>query len=282
MLLQNYQILSDDQLEMLTQQMLAYAKANLFDSMKVAEDLAVDPNYTLQETSTGAIRVSSQQEIVACLPYTQYIYFNERALQVSYYEIPYEAMIIAQLTIVDNLKKPLIPKDVNRLTSLFLDVVTRDDIKIIETPPHVAVIFQPMRLGADENSRSIFSQTLEIVLDHTGLFNRQEWAKFFMVPEAKIEEWLNDKSIPSAHRLHLLYNALTNSNIPSKPLKFFTQMAALPARQVSPFGKLMLPTVMEYLSRPTFCELSNKLAKMSLEEQADYLDKLYPGNENES
>jgi hypothetical protein len=126
---------------------------------------------------------------------------------------------------------------------------------------------------------SPFATALKSLLDDTNLFNRKEWGQvlFLNKGEEKIEQWLKDEDIPRAHSIHMLITVLEHSSdVPQEPVDKFMEMAQLRATDVSPHGARMLPTVKEYTYRLTFCELSNKLAKLDKEEQAKLLLELYP------
>ena len=89
--------------------------------------------------------------------------------------------------------------------------------------------------------------------------------------------WLKDEAVPRPSDLAMIWITLErSSDVLKGPMELFRQMANLPARKVSPFGKRMLPTVWEYMHRPAFSELSSKLAKLSAKDQEELLDGLYP------
>lgn len=123
---------------------------------------------------------------------------------------------------------------------------------------------------------SDFSEALRRLLDDTQLFDRGEWATYLGVKKDRIEKWLADAELPRVGHLGLILTTIENSDVPPGPLLDFTIMAGRPAREVSPHGRLMLPTVMEFVKRPAFCDLSNKLAKLDDAGKADLLESLYP------
>jgi hypothetical protein len=127
---------------------------------------------------------------------------------------------------------------------------------------------------------SPFVSALRAMLD-CGLFSRKEWSKYLFIVKPsrdKIEEWLNEESIPDNHDLNMIFLALEHSSdIPKDVVDKFKEMAQLPAREVSKHGSLMLPTVWEYMKRPMFSELSSKLAKLNtVQEKKDLLESIYP------
>jgi hypothetical protein len=124
---------------------------------------------------------------------------------------------------------------------------------------------------------SQFSEALQRLLDETNLFTRAEWCEVCGVELAVLDSWLRDESIPPAYFLNMLLFALQDStDVVKGPVEDFVSMASRPARKVSPLGTQMLPTVAEYMKRPIFSELSNRLAKLSPEERGRALDKFYP------
>lgn len=123
---------------------------------------------------------------------------------------------------------------------------------------------------------SKFSQVLTNLFDQS-FFTRDEWAKITSVQPAVLQSWLDDIAVPRSYALNLILLTCQNSSdINPIALANFVEMCNLPARQVSPHGKLMLPTVMEYLKRPVFSDLSSQLAKLDLIQQTELLDRIYP------
>jgi len=114
--------------------------------------------------------------------------------------------------------------------------------------------------------------------DTSKIFTHKEWAKILGVATNTIEMWLSDRAIPRCFHLLMLHTTLTHSSdVDQASLERFNSMAQQPAREVSEkFGSLMLPTVWEYMKRPVFSEVSSKLAKLNIKQQAAYLEKLYP------
>lgn len=122
-----------------------------------------------------------------------------------------------------------------------------------------------------------FVDALRSLLDDTDLFERKDWAKFLGVSEEKINTWLSEEDIPRPFCLSMIFLALKNSSdVKKEPLKRFSEMAKLRSTTVSKLGKRMLPSVTEYMDRPIFSELSNRLAKLKPEEQEQLLEELYP------
>ena len=124
---------------------------------------------------------------------------------------------------------------------------------------------------------SIFAKALANLLDNTNLFTRREWAKFAGVTEDKIEGWLKDEDIPRPYTLSLITLCLKNcSDVNQSPVIEFEKISELRSTLVSPYGDRMLPTIKEYYSRPIFSDISSKLAKLTLEEQGNFLLEMYP------
>lgn len=122
-------------------------------------------------------------------------------------------------------------------------------------------------------TKSQFATALAALLDQTNLFSRAEWAGVLGVSAPAISQWVGDKTIPRADNLHMIVITLERStDVPEGPIAAFKEMARCPATKVSPHGKRMLPTVWEYMTRPAFSELSNKLAKLPENEQEKILE----------
>ncbi len=135
-----------------------------------------------------------------------------------------------------------------------------------------------------ENEKDEFSQALEGVLDNTEMFRRHEWAELLGTTEEVIRYWITGTDIPRSSHIFMIMSTLQNStNIPLEPIDAFMAMAKKPALDVSPkHGGLMLPTVDEYMNRPTFSELGNTLAKLSKVEQDTYLRGVYSSEKKEN
>jgi hypothetical protein len=126
-------------------------------------------------------------------------------------------------------------------------------------------------------SRSLFAETLKGLFDETNLFDRKDWSEFLGSSEQKIQNWLEDREIPRPDHLFMIIEVLKNSDgVRREPIKRFETVSTQRATEVSPFGKLMLPTVKEYMERPAFSDLSSQLAKLSSEDQGKLLLELYP------
>lgn len=103
-----------------------------------------------------------------------------------------------------------------------------------------------------EKECSLFARTLKDLMDETGLFNRSEWAYMVGGTEKDIEQWVNDKTIPRADELFVIVDTLIWSDLTNEePLAHFDQLKVLPATEVSPHGRFMLPSVVEYIRKPT-------------------------------
>ena len=98
------------------------------------------------------------------------------------------------------------------------------------------------------HNRSPFAAALAGLLDDTACFTRAEWARFLGVSTSDLSQWVNDETVPRADLLRMMVDVLQSSaDVPEEPLAAFEQMAARPAREVSPLGGRMTPTVAEYL-----------------------------------
>lgn len=132
------------------------------------------------------------------------------------------------------------------------------------------------------SEKSLFASALQQLLDDTNLFNRNDWAEIIGARTTDINKWVYDADIPEAHHLGMIIATLeTSSNIPELPLKHFREIASLRSTLVSPHGKRMLPSVQQYIERPLFSEINRKLAKMTPDQQAKFLEIEFPEAKNE-
>lgn len=153
--------------------------------------------------------------------------------------------------------------------------------KAVESNQVVSMInlFGP---GEPTNLISPFAETLRVWLDVSHIHSRKEWAAFFGVSQQTIDAWVMEQELPSPSQLNMLYTFIERCGLPEQQKKslieLFDIMAkTMPSVDASPkFGKRMLPTVWEYMKRPLFSELSNKLAKLTPSEQEELLAEMYP------
>jgi hypothetical protein len=125
-----------------------------------------------------------------------------------------------------------------------------------------------MRVEAT-SKRSQFAQALVGLLDDTGFYTREEWAKFLRISTSAISQWVNDKTLPRADLLAMLLDILRlrGADPAEEALKRFDRIAALPAAEVSPLGARMAPNVASYIEANSFATLGSQLRGMSREQQ---------------
>lgn len=126
-------------------------------------------------------------------------------------------------------------------------------------------------------ARSRFAESLARLLDETNLFKRSQWAEFLSVTPAALSQWVNDVTIPKPDRLYMIFEVLRQSDgVPAEVLDAFRETAQARSTQVSPHGRRMLPTVWDYMMRPAFGDLANRLAKLPPVEQERVLADTFP------
>ena len=108
-------------------------------------------------------------------------------------------------------------------------------------------------MNAEQNPEySLFARTLKDLMDETGLFRRPEWATLLGADEKDLDQWITDKTIPRADELFVLVDTLRWSDLKSEePLERYDQIAFLQATEISPMGRFMLPSVAEWIMKPT-------------------------------
>lgn len=139
-----HQEVTYDELRDLVKEMIAYAKIQPFDSVKVAKEaqeikvqgVKVDP-----VNEEGLLRVRGERSIDACAKYNKFIRLGHHNLQISYWEmeIP-DTGRVGQLTVVDNYGFPLKNELVHGFVDLFFDY--KGSWHQMNTPKHVAVVVQ--------------------------------------------------------------------------------------------------------------------------------------------
>ena len=124
--------------------------------------------------------------------------------------------------------------------------------------------------------KSLFAQALRGLLDDTQLFSRKDWADLLGVKQAAISQWVHDITIPRPDHLYVIFDTLKSSDLQDEErLTIFREISNRPSISVSPRGKRMLPTIWEYMTRPAFSELADRLAKLPPAEQEKYLEERY-------
>jgi hypothetical protein len=128
---------------------------------------------------------------------------------------------------------------------------------------------------------SLFAVSLKNIFDNSGFYDSIEDWKYYLGCDQryKYDEWLMDKSLPRSSDLNMIWTIYECGiyNIPNpEPFKEFEKLLHVRATEISPLGAQMLPTVYEYMKRPTFCELSDILAKLTFAEQGKLLLEMYP------
>lgn len=101
--------------------------------------------------------------------------------------------------------------------------------------------------------RSEFAESLRALLDDTGLFTRQRWARHLHVTPGAISQWVHDRSVPRPETLWNILHLLSDPTPENAPLVHrFYRMAEKSAEQVSPRAESFGPTVADYLVKPVF------------------------------
>jgi hypothetical protein len=121
--------------------------------------------------------------------------------------------------------------------------------------------------------RSPFAVALECLLEDTHYYSREEWAHFLGVSSSQIEDWITDKALPRSDLLNMLLGVLRQKEgIPEACLQKFQAMAVLPAREVSPLGAFMSPSVAEYMHNSSFAGLGFSIRSLPPEQQIRVLE----------
>lgn len=98
-------------------------------------------------------------------------------------------------------------------------------------------------------NQSRFASALEGLLDETNFFTRAEWANALNVKKSEIEDWVSDRTFPSALSLRLIFSIL-HGNRGSEPFKSkledFRNLFELPWREITPLPAPMPTFVWDY------------------------------------
>jgi hypothetical protein len=130
--------------------------------------------------------------------------------------------------------------------------------------------------------RSEFAEAVYGLIYHADMFAIGGWVQFFSVvkgsfKQSQIKAWFEDESIPTPSQLFMMYDCVKNHDCDQRWIEQFKVMAEKRSTLVSPHGKLMLPTVWQYMTRTAFDEVSSKMAKLNTNEEKEaLLISLYP------
>lgn len=134
---------TDKELKSIVNEMRQYAAENPLTKHKIEILMANEPGQ--KEKIGPMVRFHGNQEGILASKYSRFIFLsseNPRPLQICYLEYKVNFRHISQLTISDNVKNPLLPKDVSRISYFFFKNKEVYSVKIVETPPHVALMMQ--------------------------------------------------------------------------------------------------------------------------------------------
>jgi len=126
---------------------------------------------------------------------------------------------------------------------------------------------------------SIFADRLKTLLtvdNSCFAYTLKEWAYILHRPVERIEDWFNDKDIPSFYTLNLITIVFEHSSdMNVEALAQFKELFDMNPLDISPHGARMLPSLGEYIKRTIFSDESSILAKLNKDEQAEYLLNKY-------
>lgn len=100
-------------------------------------------------------------------------------------------------------------------------------------------------------------------------FGDDQWEHFFGLKTRILWGWLEDEDIPTPEHLKKFYETMKgNALIPKEYIEAFEKMAQKPAKDISPWGCRMLPTVMDYMQGKGTSLLAHLLRRMSEKSRA--------------
>ncbi len=127
-------------------------------------------------------------------------------------------------------------------------------------------------MNMSKDTASPFALALKDLLDETNIFTRQEWARLLDVSTPAISQWVRDKTIPRAAALATIVSTVRSAvGTSNEALRAFLAIAGLPAREVSPHGNRMAPTVMDYLLQQRVSGLLRAFRRLQAEHKPSYL-----------
>jgi GAF domain-containing protein/predicted DNA-binding transcriptional regulator AlpA len=127
---------------------------------------------------------------------------------------------------------------------------------------------------SEVKSQSPFAMALAAILDDTQIFTRRQWAEFLDISESAISQWVTDKTLPRPEHLRKIVRFLQDSDgVPPELLFGFSEVCALPARQVSPLSARLGEdrTFDQYMLRPLRNALQSTLSALPAAQQEQVL-----------
>src|SRR5205809_1672978 len=98
---------------------------------------------------------------------------------------------------------------------------------------------------------SEFAGALRELVDGSGLYERAQWSEILGVSLPAISQWVSDETIPKPEHLRGIVDTLVeDTRIKDEILEKFESVARRPAREISPHGDRLGPTVGHYMVRP--------------------------------
>lgn len=115
---------------------------------------------------------------------------------------------------------------------------------------------------------SPFAKAVESLLDDTRLFSREAWAYVLHTTVDTLSAWTTDELLPRGEALRQLLDILDKvDGIPKEPLAQFDTIKNLPATDVSPLGKRMMPDIETYMKDATLMSLGRSIRGMTKVQQ---------------
>lgn len=123
------------------------------------------------------------------------------------------------------------------------------------------------------SKQSLFATAIESLLDDTAFFKRVEWASFLGISESAISQWVNDRTVPRADLLRMVLDLLRTrgGQVAAKPLADFDSLCSRPAKEISPLGSRMNPTVGDYIKKVSLVRFARELQELSNDDQQEVL-----------
>lgn len=132
---------TDKELRSIADEMREYAAKNPLTKHGVETLMVNEPGQ--KERVGPMVRFHGKDEGVLASKYSRFIFLSTedpRPLQICYLEYETKRGRLSQLTVSNNVKNPVLPRDVARIAHFFLKAKER--VHSLETPPHVALMIQ--------------------------------------------------------------------------------------------------------------------------------------------
>src|SRR3954462_4826894 len=128
---------------------------------------------------------------------------------------------------------------------------------------------------AEEGPGELAAKLSQILNANVSGRSRSKWSSELGVSQAAISQWVQGSTLPRPELLRKIWQTVRMRDNTSQIMRGFVEMASKPAAEVSRHQARIGATVAEYITRPEFETLWNRLRVLPLDEQESCLSKAF-------